>query len=106
MLLEVRRVLKPAGHVFVTTPNVRGAQALWARENWRSAIPDHVYLFSKKTLRGLFETTGYRVVTQVSWGGIPAGKRPGFIKKPADRIAKLFNVGDVMLFHAVPAHGG
>jgi 2-polyprenyl-3-methyl-5-hydroxy-6-metoxy-1,4-benzoquinol methylase len=101
MLLEVKRVLKPEGRVVITTPNVGGLQARWARKGWRSSIPDHVYLFSKKTLRRMLEKTGYRVVDQISWGGIPAGKRPDFVKRPADRLAKTFNLGDVMLFHAV-----
>jgi len=103
MLLEVRRIVKKAGHVIITTPNVNGMQARFARTEWRSAIPDHIYLFSKKSLRRLLDITGFRVVKQVSWGGIPVGKRPAFMKLPADRLAKLFNVGDVMLFHCVPA---
>ena len=106
MLLEVRRVLKDDGHVIVTTPNVGGWHARFAGNNWRSAIPDHIYLFSIRTLRELLEITGFKVIRQVSWGGIPVGKRPAFLKKPADRLAKLFNVGDVMLFHCRPEQSG
>ena len=74
-------------------------QARIAGKNWRSAIPDHIYLFSKKTMKELLRNTGFKIVKQVSWGGIPAGKRPDLIKKPVDRIAKLLNIGDVMLFN-------
>jgi 2-polyprenyl-3-methyl-5-hydroxy-6-metoxy-1,4-benzoquinol methylase len=102
LLNEVKRIVKNNGHVIVTTPNVDGLQAKIARENWRSAIPDHIHLFSKKTMRLLFDLTGYKVVKQISWGGIPSGKRPGFIKHPADKLAKLLNLGDVMLFHCRP----
>lgn len=102
LLLEVRRVVKPGGHVVVATPNAGGLHAGFARSGWRSAIPDHVYLFNKETLRHMLRDTGFRVVRQVSWGGIPAGRRPGWIKRPADRLAKLLNVGDVMLFHCTP----
>lgn len=102
MLLEVRRVVKENGHVIVTTPNVDGWHARVAGSEWRSAIPDHIYLFSKSTLRWLLELTGFEIVRQVSWGGIPIGKRPGFVKKPADRLAKLLNIGDVMLFYCRP----
>jgi 2-polyprenyl-3-methyl-5-hydroxy-6-metoxy-1,4-benzoquinol methylase len=101
MLLEIRRILKPDGHIIVTTPNVTGGHAIFAGGSWRSLIPDHIYLFSKKTLRRLLENTGYRVVKQVSWGGIPAGRRADWLKKPADRIAKMLNIGDVMLFHCM-----
>ena len=101
MLLEVRRVLKDDGHIIVTTPNVSGWHARIAGGKWRSAIPDHVYLFSKRTLMALLRLTGFTVVRQVSWGGIPSGRRPLWLKKPADRLAKLLNVGDVMLFHCI-----
>jgi 2-polyprenyl-3-methyl-5-hydroxy-6-metoxy-1,4-benzoquinol methylase len=105
LLCEVKRVVKRNGHIIITTPNVGGLQARCARADWRSAIPDHIYLFSKKTLGMLLELTGFRVVKQVSWGGIPIGKRPTFIKRPADLLAKLLNVGDVMLFHCIPMKG-
>jgi 2-polyprenyl-3-methyl-5-hydroxy-6-metoxy-1,4-benzoquinol methylase len=103
LLFEIRRILKPEGHLILTTPNVDGLQARIARERWRSAIPDHVYLFSKKTMRSLLFDTGYTILKQISWGGIPVGKRPACLKKPADRLAKRFNLGDVMLFHCTPA---
>jgi len=103
MLLEVRRILKRDGHMIITTPNVDGMQARLSKGEWRSAIPDHIYLFSKKTLGNLLNRTGYRIRRQISWGGIPIGKRPGFIKKPADKLAKAFNFGDVMLFHCTRA---
>ena len=103
LLLEVRRILKLEGYMVLTTPNVSGMQARVAGKNWRSAIPDHVYLFSKKTMKSLLRKAGFEVLQQVSWGGIPAGKRPVYVKKPVDRLAKLFNFGDVMLFHCKPA---
>lgn len=102
LLLEVGRILKPDGHVVLTTPNIDGVQGKVSGKSWRSAIPEHIFLFSKRTMRRLLELTRFRVIKQVSWGGIPAGKRADMIKKPADRLAKLFNVGDVMLFHCMP----
>ncbi len=86
----------------LTTPNVNGMQARVAQKTWRSAIPEHVYLFSKKTMKTLLSCVGFTIVKQVSWGGIPAGKRANIIKRPVDRFAKLFNIGDVMLFHCQP----
>jgi SAM-dependent methyltransferase len=106
LLVEIRRVMKADGHLLLTTPNVGGFQARVSRARWRSAIPDHVYLYSKRTMRRLLEELGFVVQKQVSWGGIPLGKRPGFIKRPADRLAKLLNVGDVMLFHCRPGSDG
>jgi len=98
-LLEIKRVLKRDGYMILTTPNVGGFQARIAKNHWRSAISDHIFLFSKKTMHELLKITGFEVINQISWGGIPVGKRPWFIKNPADKLAKLLNVGDVMLFN-------
>jgi 2-polyprenyl-3-methyl-5-hydroxy-6-metoxy-1,4-benzoquinol methylase len=102
MLREISRVLREDGHLVLTTPNVDGFQARASKTRWRSAIADHVFLFSKKTMAKLLASERYRIVRQISWGGIPLGKRPNIMKRPADRLAKLFNVGDVMLFHCKP----
>jgi 2-polyprenyl-3-methyl-5-hydroxy-6-metoxy-1,4-benzoquinol methylase len=103
LLIEIKRILKKEGHMIVTTPNADGWQAKIAKESWRSAIPDHIYLFTKKTMRRLLDITMYSIVKQLSWGGIPKGNKPDFVKKPADKLAKLLNIGDVMLFHCIPA---
>ena len=102
LLMEIKRVLKKDGHIVITTPNADGWQARAAKNNWRSAIPDHIYLFTKKTMKKLLGNTNYRIIKQLSWGGIPVGKKPDYIKHPADKLAKFFNIGDVMLFHCTP----
>jgi 2-polyprenyl-3-methyl-5-hydroxy-6-metoxy-1,4-benzoquinol methylase len=102
LLLEVKRILKEDGHVILTTPNIDGFQARLSRQEWRSAIPDHIYLFAKKTMKKLLSDIHFHIIKQISWGGIPVGKRSKFLKYPADKLAKFFNVGDVMLFHCVP----
>ncbi len=103
LLMEVKRILKRDGRIILTTPNADGFQARWAGENWRSAIPDHIYLFTKRTMRTLLTQTRFRIIRQISWGGIPAGKRAMVLKTTADKLAKFFNVGDVMLFHCAHA---
>ena len=35
----------------------------------------------------------------VTWGGLAKGTVPDFIKRPADRMAKRFGFGDVVLFY-------
>jgi 2-polyprenyl-3-methyl-5-hydroxy-6-metoxy-1,4-benzoquinol methylase len=105
LLAEISRIMKPDGHLLLTTPNVSGFQARVSGARWRSAIPDHIYLFSKRTMRNLLTALGFTIQNQVSWGGIPLGKGPGFIKRPADRLAKILNIGDVMLFHCRPVPG-
>jgi 2-polyprenyl-3-methyl-5-hydroxy-6-metoxy-1,4-benzoquinol methylase len=98
LLREVDRVLEPNGYAILTTPNIDGFQARLFKKRWRSAIPDHLYLFSKTTLSRLLDDAGFTIVKTVTWGGLAVGTAPCFIKRPIDMMAKRFGFGDVMLF--------
>jgi SAM-dependent methyltransferase len=97
-LREVRRILAPGGTALITTPNVDGFQARLFRDKWRSAIPDHLFLFSLDTMTRLLEISGFVIEKTVTWGGLARGTAPSLIKKPMDILAKRFGFGDVMLF--------
>jgi SAM-dependent methyltransferase len=97
---EVHRILVPGGRFFVTTPNIDGFQARLFRNRWRSAIFDHLYLFSIKTLSALLRGAGFRVERIVTWGGLAAGIAPAPFKAILDRGAKRFGFGDVMIIRA------
>jgi 2-polyprenyl-3-methyl-5-hydroxy-6-metoxy-1,4-benzoquinol methylase len=99
-LSEIFRVLKDDGHVFITTPNISGFQSLLYGSRWRSAIFDHLYLFSKRTLSKMLKNTGFKTESCRTWGGLAAGAAPLYIKKLADILAKRFNFGDVMIIRA------
>ncbi|MHC6203106.1 class I SAM-dependent methyltransferase [Breznakiellaceae bacterium SP9] len=94
---EVRRILKPGGFFIVTTPNIDGFQARLFGGRWRSAIFDHLYLFSIKTLSRLLGEHGFAIERVRTWGGLAAGTAPAAVKRIADKAAKRFGVGDVML---------
>jgi SAM-dependent methyltransferase len=100
LVREVRRVLVPGGRFFVTTPNIGGFQARLFRGRWRSAVFDHLYLFSKRTLSALLEKEGFTVEKIAAWGGLAAGTAPGALKALFDRAAKRFGFGDVMILRA------
>ncbi|MCL2382386.1 MAG: class I SAM-dependent methyltransferase [Treponema sp.] len=97
---EVSRILAPGGCFFVTTPNIDGFQARLFRGRWRSAIFDHLYLFSVKTLSRLLTENGFTVETTVTWGGLAAGTAPVPVKRLFDRAAKRFGFGDVVMARA------
>jgi 2-polyprenyl-3-methyl-5-hydroxy-6-metoxy-1,4-benzoquinol methylase len=97
---ETRRILKPGGCVFITTPNIRGFQARLMGSRWRSAIFDHLYLFSTRTLKAMLKETGFAVEGVHTWGGLAAGLAPPWLKKTADRAVKLLGNGDVMIVRA------
>jgi len=93
---EVARVLVPDGILALTTPNADGLQARILGPRWRSAIYDHLYLFSLRTLERLLEKKGFRLERVSTWGGWALGQKPEFLKAPLDRVAKAFGFGDVM----------
>jgi SAM-dependent methyltransferase len=103
LVQEARRILKENGRFFVTTPNIAGFQSRLFRGKWRSAIFDHLYLFSVKTLPALLARNGFRLESLVTWGGLAAGIAPPPLKKIADRAAKCFGFGDVMIARAAKA---
>ncbi|MDR1149932.1 MAG: class I SAM-dependent methyltransferase [Spirochaetaceae bacterium] len=99
-LSEVRRLLSPDGRLFLTTPNCDGFQARLFKGHWRSAIFDHLYLFSVKTLSQMLEQEGFCIEKTVTWGGLAAGTAPRPVKMVFDKLAKRFGFGDVMLIRA------
>jgi len=99
-LAEVYRILKNDGYVFITTPNISGFQARLFGGRWRSAIFDHLYLFSKKTLSKMLKAAGFKIESCHTWGGLAAGAAPLWLKKIADSSAKRFGFGDVMIMRA------
>jgi SAM-dependent methyltransferase len=94
---EVYRILSPGSYFLVTTPNISGFQAKIFKSRWRSAIFDHLYLFSVKTLSRLLAEKGFSIERVRTWGGLAAGTAPAAVKHIADRAAKKFGFGDVML---------
>jgi SAM-dependent methyltransferase len=97
---EAARVMKPDGLLALTTPNADGFQAKVKGSYWRSAIYDHLYLFSARTLRAMLSARGFEVAALVTWGGWARGLKPAFLKPPLDRAAKRLGFGDVMAIMA------
>jgi SAM-dependent methyltransferase len=97
---EVWRVLRPGAYLILTTPNISGFQARLMGSQWRSAIFDHLYLFSKRTVTAILKANGFITEGVYTWGGLAAGIAPLPVKAFADRTAKALGMGDVMLVKA------
>lgn len=97
-MAEIFRILKPGGYYICTTPNCDGLQAVLFQEKWRSAIPDHLFLFSLHTLPLLAEKYGFHVIRRKTWGGLGKGTAPYWLKRMADYMVKPLTWGDVMIY--------
>ena len=97
---EVERVLLPGGIFICVTPSSDGFQAGLFGSSWRSAIADHVTLFSKSTLKRLLNNAGFEVEVVKTWGGLAKGSAPEWLKRTADSWVKKLNLGDVVLMAA------
>lgn len=95
-LKNIYKKLKKNGYILVTTPRVDSFQRWIFKEKWRSFHRDHIYIFSKKTLIAIIEKAGFKIKKFISWGGLAKGTVPDILKIPADKLAKFFNIGDVM----------
>jgi SAM-dependent methyltransferase len=63
-LVEVRKRLRPAGRVFIMTPNIRSLLARLSGRRWVSfKIPEHVYYYSPRSMRRLLERAGFEVLS-------------------------------------------
>lgn len=97
-LKQVFSLLIPGGFMVVVTPNTSGLQARLFGPDWRSAIADHVHLFSMRNLATVLAESGFQIVARKTWGGLGKGVAPQAIKRPVDWLAKRLGFGDVMLF--------
>jgi ubiquinone/menaquinone biosynthesis C-methylase UbiE len=99
-LSEIYRLLPPGGYCICVTPNLASFQAQVFKAQWRSAIADHVHLFSVRSLTRLFRQTGFELIKSKTWGGIAQGMAPAGIKRMWDTLAKQLGFGDVMIILA------
>jgi SAM-dependent methyltransferase len=100
LFAELRRIMRPGAYLILITPNIGGFQARLLGNRWRSAIFDHLYLFSKRTITAMLRTQGFVNKGIYTWGGIAAGLSPALIKSFADKAAKALGIGDVMAVKA------
>ena len=80
LLLEVRRVLRPGGRLLVTVPfhgRVKGALLGLARFDAHfDPLGQHVRFYTRSSLAGTLEQSGFEAVEVRPWGGPPL-LRPG-----------------------------
>lgn len=105
---EARRILKPNGLIVITTPNIGSAAAKILGRNWEEVkrVREHIYFFSKPTLKRLLELNNFKVLRTESAGryfsvesAIKRGKIYnkkifGFIEK----LSKVLNLNNKRIY--------
>lgn len=67
-LEEVKKFLKTDGIICIQSPNIDSFIARLKRERWDWLPPgDHIYYFTPKTLTGVVENAGLRVIYSSTW---------------------------------------
>lgn len=62
-LLEIYRILKKGGILFIEVPNFGGISSIIQRERWKGVNPRaHLYYFTPKTLSLLLNKTGFKTL--------------------------------------------
>jgi len=61
-LAELSRLIKPGGIIIIATHDISGLWPRIVRHRWRHLnIPEHVYFFSRSTLKRMLEAVGFKV---------------------------------------------
>jgi 2-polyprenyl-3-methyl-5-hydroxy-6-metoxy-1,4-benzoquinol methylase len=61
-LEEINRILKKTGILYVSLPNIASCKAKKMKEKWEALKPaEHLFFFSPKTLKILFEKAGFDI---------------------------------------------
>ncbi|MBU1086462.1 MAG: methyltransferase domain-containing protein [Candidatus Omnitrophica bacterium] len=65
MLMEIRKVLKPEGIVYINTPDIQSWASRILKAKWWGINRHHLFYFSRKTLNRLLEAAGFK---SIRWG--------------------------------------
>jgi 2-polyprenyl-3-methyl-5-hydroxy-6-metoxy-1,4-benzoquinol methylase len=64
----IRRLLKPEGKIIILTPDIGSFTAKLFKSAWWCIIPEHLFYFSRETLKHLLDQTGFVIEKQRSIG--------------------------------------
>ncbi len=69
LLKTIHRVLRKDGLLCLVTPDLGSLMSQLLGENWWHIRPDHIYYFTKETLRLLLEAQGFKIekIDKYSW---------------------------------------
>lgn len=99
VLRKAHRDLAAGGMLLLSTCRAGGFMYLHGK-NWRYYnFPEHLYFFTFHQLARLLKHTGFAIRAH-SFYGSGTGRPGTFLRKIADRAAKKFSLGDMMILAA------
>ena len=100
-LSDLKTRLVPGGWLLVSTPNLRGLNAMLTGSKWREFNKaGHITMFSPKGLIGMLENSGFSDVQQVDWR-IDYGRGPH--KRIVGRALQLMKLEGALRVLAIAA---
>lgn len=79
-LAAIRRLLRPAGTLFIATPSLDSRSAHLLRQSWTEMKPEHLFYFDTNTIQHALYQTGYAETVVL----------PGWKRRNLDNVAHRF----------------
>lgn len=70
ILIEIRRILKPKGILYINTPDIESLASLFLKARWWGINQFHLYYFSKRTLNKMLKSVGFEAIKWSSYARI------------------------------------
>ena len=105
-LRQVASLLRPGGHLYLVTPNIRSLSARLLGGRWWGLRPAHLYYFSPETLGRMLRHAGFEVVLRKSFGRIftwgywlsRLANYPTLVRAPVAALVKAMGVESKFLY--------
>lgn len=104
-LLEIRRILKKDGILYISTPDVSSVLSRILRGRWWGINKFHLFYFSKKTLKKMLDACGFRItrysphirIFSINYWVKRLRAYSGVLYRILDFISRIGTVGKVQL---------
>lgn len=105
-LRQAAGLVRPGGHLYLVTPDIRSLSARLLRGRWWGLRPAHLYYFSAETLERMLRQAGFEVVLRKSYGRIftwgywlsRLESYPALVRRPVGALVEALGLGSKFLY--------